>query len=72
MSNPQSTARVIGRILIGALEAATTAANGDEEAQRFVQDLRDELKPDLDWMMRYNRFFDIPEDPQEEDPTFGW
>lgn len=74
MTETKHIARVVGRILLSALESATTAANGNPEAQRWIEQLRDDLKPDLDWMMRYNRFFDIPEEGENEDidPTYEW
>lgn len=76
MSNqtPEGIARIIARILLNALNAATVAAHGDESAQAFVTELRDELKPDLDWMMRYGCFFtpDREDEPETEDPTQDW
>lgn len=71
---PEGIARIIARILLNALNAATVAARGDEGAQAFVTELRDELKPDLDWIMRYGVFFteDRIDEPENEDPTQDW
>lgn len=67
MTQPEPIARIIARIFLGALDAAATAANGDPDAQRFCEQARDYLKPELDWMMRYGDYFEWPSVGEPED-----
>lgn len=72
-SKPEQIVRVIARILLTALDSATTAANGNPDCQAFIAELRDELKPDLDWMMRYGVIYGAGIDSSDaEDPTKDW
>lgn len=57
--------REVARILYAMLDSMTVLVrhHGDPDAVAIVEDLRDELKPTLDWAIRYGSWFDEETDP---------
>lgn len=57
--------RIVARVMLRALDdAAKLVHREDGEMQAFLMDLRNQIKPDLDWIARYG---EIPPDEGPED-----
>lgn len=62
IGDPEHASRTIAKVLLAYLEAMTkvAASTRDPEAYEWLAQLRDELKPELDWVIRNGRWFREP------------